>query len=464
MRQGLLWLPVAILAVATLAPPEVAADHDEPEAPHKWVRAELVTGFQPCLEADANACVGPIEHPDAVAPVADCNVLTVAECAMKDECRLACSPPALNDPVCTFKANGAGSIRARQHGSDLDLVAKAGGLSDSCEGQQLCIKGNEIVSTHECSYYFASGCDKMNCPCTVGMDIMIGDLNPDVGCGIVRKGRINIKTSVNAVYGPLTARNPLRPGQDSGFELWDGGLQRNPEFPEVVAGSAFVAGLMLPGGRDATPPPPSLVPLPKNAKRAEGSLVTGYQACEPGDGRAQVIPDRFSRYGCTPTRRNDNLCGFTGSGSGEASAKIIKNDVEIGVEADGISCEGEVLCLSASQRVVTSRCQAGSCPCTNGCSIVERVDEIVGRGDWGGLHSQLPGPTGTGTGCCQVTNGTCSIHTKANWLSPNLIRDGDVSVGAFFRTGLYRVNKTDGMPLAETEVPGPAFLIGLLVE
>ena len=442
-----------VLLVLAFASTDVWADHNEPAPPQKWMKAELITGFQPCLESEANACVGPIAHPDAVDPVDNCNLLSVAECAMHDECRLACSPAALNDEGCTFQKNGSGYIRARQHAADVEITAKVGGLSAGCEGQTLCIDGTDVVSTHECTFRDATECDPMYCPCTLQAAVIVA--SGGTGCGVVRKGRLSIKTSINEADEPLYAR-PIRSGMNSGFEFWDAGLRRSAPPPEIVAGMTFVAGMMT---RGKSAPSPT-IPLPKSAKRGGGSLVTGYRACEPGDGRGPATSEALGASGCTPPLRNDELCGFGPDGLGEASTKVAGGDIDVRVDVEGIiGCENQVLCLSASQRVVTTRCQdpTMSCACANGCSVVERIDEIVGRGDWG-----RNGP-GMGTGCCKVTGGACTIETKANTLSPNLVRDGDISVGAFFRTGLYRVNAADGEPLDEMDVHGPAFLIGLLV-
>jgi hypothetical protein len=282
----------------------------------------------------------------------------------------------------------------------------------------------------------------------------------------VSGGQCRIVVKINRLAMRIGAA-PIKAGMNAGYEIFKGGVSRYDPANDKPP-PAFEAGLLVKA--DSSP----LMKQPRIAEKASGSLVVGYRKAgddldQMGCGLANKQSTSYypgPRDACAPVVRNDPACTFKeGSGRGSGEITVEGSDVTIDVSASGIECTGlppdepVVLCLSASQRITTEDTE--QCADHPPCTVVVKEDEPIGLGYWNGENDW------GNAGCCKVgSDGSCRIRTSIDKLSHGLIKPGQVSAGAFFRTGLIRVRKINvgGNDVWRTiEDVDPAFMVGVLV-
>jgi hypothetical protein len=460
-----------VTAAAVLAIGGVAWPMHLDQRKAKEVFAYLVPSYELCDLGHADTCVGPVRHPDDTDPSLEdpdsCWSIPVAQCESNRECRLACRHTTLDDTGCAFTSTGYGFIKARASAGDVSLKVRIRGLDAGCVGQRLLMESSQQLSSHACSTACLDcslGVDKceVNASCIdpgcTTWPQLLGDYGL-IGCTVKAatgggscdfNGKLdktiaghcdctNSATWDSACFSICNEPKPLYKGLRNAIETYDGTLVRED------GRTVFEAGLYVGPRTGALPSPPI------RADYAKGNLVTAYRESCTGPGAEWRSNQLFPALPACTSRRNDPDCTFGETGWGYGTAQVIDGpDVAIDVYAYGLDCDDQTLCLSASQRVTTEECDGPP------CGILPRTNERIGRADWSDGAAR--------TGCKVVTNGSVHIHTTVNTLTregtrPGIIRPGVASAGAFFKTGLVRVN-ADGTPISGLD---PAFLVGLIV-
>lgn len=485
---------VPLLIGITFAPVSAQTGFNFPQETRK-LSSTIVSEYTKCTSP--TICLPYRDLEDPARPDPDPGECQTPGCLDNPRCRGACSAQP-EDPECYFDPRtGKGKMSARVQGNSVRVKVALRGLAPSCNWSHLVLSpasrmttlhcSNESPCTHvDYSSYFDYGSNGFICaweyagPVPDNRCIGIGAYphDPQESAAYCSKLKLSDGTShcVSTWPGTCTVIDGkcrmsfktedeaqlawLLPQRQSNVEAYSATLMRFDEW--LYGRRAFTAGAFVPARLGQGQSANQQLQHPRTADKASVSVVVGYRTC---------AHPPYGSSDCAPEVRNDPGCGFLPGGSGSGELRVRRGDVAMTVKAAGISCEGEVLCLTGSERVTTT--DGIDCPpdrFPRGCTAIDEEHELVGVGDWDFTsHTH-------GSGCCTVTNGVCKIKTAANTLRPGLIKPDAMSSGMFFKSGLVRVNQFDpDHPKREAkkviqydypDEPGgadsdPAFLIGL---